>query len=77
LPPPIADLDEFCEPHEKAAAAHTLQVSVVGSLETIRKGMRQWLEVTGASEMIFTGQIFDHQARLKSFEIAAQAAQSL
>ena len=77
LPPPIADLDEFCEPHEKAAASHTLQVSVVGSLETIRKGMRQWLEVTGASEMIFTGQIFDHQARLKSFEIAAQAAQSL
>ena len=77
LPPPIADLDEFCEPHEKAAAAHTLQVSVVGSLETIRKGMRQWLEVTGASEMILTGQIFDHQARLKSFEIAAQAAQSL
>jgi luciferase family oxidoreductase group 1 len=77
LPPPIADLDEFCEPHEKAAASHTLQVSVVGSLETIRKGMHQWLEVTGASEMIFTGQIFDHQARLKSFEIAAQAAQSL
>ena len=77
LPPPIAHLDEFCEPHEKTAAAHTLQVSVVGSLETIRDGMRQWLEATGASEMIFTGQIFDHQARLKSFEIAAQAAQSL
>jgi alkanesulfonate monooxygenase SsuD/methylene tetrahydromethanopterin reductase-like flavin-dependent oxidoreductase (luciferase family) len=77
LPPPLADLDAFCEPHEKTTAAHTLQVSVVGSLETIREGMRQWLEATGASEMIFTGQIFDHQARLKSFEIAAQAAQSL
>lgn len=77
LPPPITNLDEFCEPHEKAAAAHTLQVSVVGSLETIKTGMRHWLEATGADEIIITGQIFDHRARLRSFEIAAQAAQSL
>jgi luciferase family oxidoreductase group 1 len=77
LPPPIANLDEFCEPHEQAAAAHTLQVSVVGSLETVKNGMRHWLEATGANEIIITGQIFDHQARLRSFEIAAQAAQSL
>lgn len=77
LPPPITSLDEFCEPYEKAAAAHTLQVSVVGSLETIKTGMRHWLEATGADEIIITGQIFDHQARLRSFEIAAQAAQSL
>jgi len=77
LPPPIEDLDEFCEPHERAAVAHTLQVSVVGSLETIKKGMRHWLDATGANEMIITGQIFDHQARLRSFEIAAQAAQAL
>jgi luciferase family oxidoreductase group 1 len=77
LPPPITNLDEFCEPHEKAAAAHTLQVSVVGSLETIKAGMHHWLEATGADEIIITGQIFDHQARLRSFEIAAQAAQTL
>jgi luciferase family oxidoreductase group 1 len=77
LPPPIDDLDTFCEPHEQAAAAHMLQCSVVGSLETVRAGMRRWLDATGANEILFTGQIFGHQARLKSFEIAAQAAQSL
>jgi hypothetical protein len=77
LPPPIEDINDFCEPHERAAADHTLQVSVVGSLETIQKGMRYWLDLTGADELIFTGQIHDHQARLKSFEIAAQAVQSL
>jgi alkanesulfonate monooxygenase SsuD/methylene tetrahydromethanopterin reductase-like flavin-dependent oxidoreductase (luciferase family) len=77
LPPPIADLDDFCEPHEKMMAAHILQVSAVGSLETVKKTMRHWLDLTGADELIVTGQIFDHQARLKSFEIAAQAAQSL
>ena len=77
LPPPIADLDDFCEPYEKATAAHALQVSAVGSLETVRKTMRHWLDLTGANELVVTGQIFDHQARLKSFEIAAQAAQGL
>lgn len=77
LPPPIADLDEFCEPHEQVAAAHKLQCSLVGSLETIRAGMRTWLDRTGANEILFTGQIFDHQARLKSFEIAAEAAKGL
>ena len=77
LPPPITDMNEFCEPHELAAADHTLQVSVVGSLETVKRGIRRWLDLTGANEIILTGQIFDHQARLRSFEIAAQAAQSL
>jgi luciferase family oxidoreductase group 1 len=77
LPPPITDLDDFCEPHEKMMAANTLQVSAVGSLETVKKTMLHWLDLTGANELIMTGQIFDHQARLKSFEIAAKAAQSL
>lgn len=77
LPPPIDNLDEFCEPHEKAQAEHALQCSVVGSLKTVQQGMRHWLDVTGANEILITGQIFDHQARLKSFEIAAQAAQGL
>ncbi len=77
LPPPIASLDEFCDPHEQAAVEQKLQCSIVGSLETVKKGMRHWLDKTGANEIICTGQIFDHQARLKSFEIAAQAAQSL
>jgi hypothetical protein len=77
LPPPMTDLNDFCTPQEQATAAHTLQVSAVGSLETVRKTMRHWLDLTGANELVMTGQIFDHQARLKSFEIAAQAAQGL
>ena len=77
LPPPLDDIDSFCEPHETVAVTHMLQCSLVGSLDTIREGIRTWLERTGANEILFTGQIFDHQARLRSFEIAAKAAQSL
>lgn len=77
LPPPINHLDEFCEPYEKTSAAHTLQCSAVGSRETVQKQMQHWLDLTGANEIMITGQIFDHRTRLRSFEIAAQAAQGL
>lgn len=77
LPPPIDSLDDFCEPYEKATAANALRCSAVGSLETVRKEMQHWLDLTGANEIIITGQIFDHQARLRSFEIAAEAAKGL
>jgi len=77
LPPPIENIDDFCEPHEKMTAAHALRCSAIGSLETVRKEMQYWLDQTGANEIIITGQIYDHQARLKSFEIAAEAAKGL
>ena len=77
LPPPIENLDDFCEPHEKTTAAQALRCSAVGSLETVRKEMQYWLDQTGANEIIITGQIHDHQARLRSFEIAAEAAKGL
>ena len=77
LPPPIDDLDDFCEPHEKVTAAHALQCSAVGSLKTVQQEMQRWLDLTGANEIILTGQIFDHKARLRSFEIAAEAAKGL
>ena len=77
LPPPIESLDDFCEPYEKVTAMHALQCSAIGSIETVKKEMQRWMDLTGANEVIVTGQIFDHQARLRSFEIAAEAAHSL
>jgi luciferase family oxidoreductase group 1 len=77
LPPPISSLDEFCDPYEQAGATHTLQCSAVGSLLTVTKGLQHWLDLTGANEIMITGQIHDHQARLRSFEIAAEAAKDV
>lgn len=77
LPPPIDDIDSFWSAHEKASVGQSLSCSVVGSPETIRKGLQQIVDKTGANELIFAGQIFDHQARLRSFEIAAQVANQI
>ncbi len=74
LPPPIEDIESFWTPHEKSSVAQSLACSVVGSPDTVRRGLQAIVNKTGADELIFSGQIFDHQARLRSFEIASEAA---
>lgn len=77
LPPPIDDIETFWTPYEKASVTEQLSCSVVGSPETVRRGLQALVEKTGADELIMAGQIFDHKARLRSFEIAAQAARDV
>ncbi|WP_028227230.1 LLM class flavin-dependent oxidoreductase [Paraburkholderia ferrariae] len=75
LPAPMTALDanEF----ELAGVAHSLGCSVVGSRETVRAGLASVIEQTGADELIVTAQIHDHAARLKSFEMTAEAREAL
>lgn len=73
LPPPIDDIESFWSPHEKASVMHSLSCSVVGGPETVQRGLQALIEKTGADELILAGQIYEHAARLRSFEIAAMA----
>ncbi|MGH9743772.1 MAG: LLM class flavin-dependent oxidoreductase [Candidatus Acidiferrum sp.] len=68
IPPPIHDIDSFWSPAEKASAARTLLCSVVGSRETVERQLLNFLEVTQPDEIITTAHIYDHSARLRSFE---------
>jgi hypothetical protein len=58
---------------EKAQASRMLSCSVVGSPETVREGVRRLVEETGADELIVAAAIHDHDARLRSYEILAEA----
>ena len=71
VPPPIADIDTFWNPMEKAMASEILLFSVVGSPETVERGLRKIIDLTQADELILAAHLYDHKARLKSFEIAA------
>ena len=77
LPPPIDDIDSFAAPHERAGADHSLIYSFVGARETVKAGIENFLTLTGADELMVTGHIYDHQARLRSFEIAADVLKGL
>jgi luciferase family oxidoreductase group 1 len=71
LPPPVAGFEEQLSPAERGMIAQALSSSAVGSPETVRRGVEAFIARTGADELIVTSQIFDHAARLKSFEITA------
>jgi luciferase family oxidoreductase group 1 len=72
LPPPVDSINEHCSPAERAAIDQRTRCSAVGSPETVRRRFQELLDQTHADEIIATGQIFDHAARLHSFEIAAE-----
>lgn len=77
LPPPIPDINQFWDEHERHFAQQMLACSVVGSAQTVSDGFASLLEQTQAQELMLAGQIFDHDARLRSFEIAAYAMKNL
>ena len=74
LPPPVAGFEGQLSPIERAMIAQALSSSAVGSPETVRRAVEAFVARTGADELIVTSQIFDHDARLKSFEITASLA---
>jgi alkanesulfonate monooxygenase SsuD/methylene tetrahydromethanopterin reductase-like flavin-dependent oxidoreductase (luciferase family) len=73
LPPPIDDIETYWSPEEKARAGHMLSYAVVGGPETVKAGLRRFIDLTKADEIMTASMIYDHGARLRSFEIVAEA----
>jgi luciferase family oxidoreductase group 1 len=77
IPPPIDDIDSYWSPQEKASASMTLLCSVVGSPETVERGLFKFIDITQPDELVTTAHIYDHSARLRSFEILSQVRKRL
>ena len=73
LPPPVADYEAGLDPVAKAMLGGALSQAVVGSPQTVREGVDAFVARTGADELMITAQIYDHAARVRSFEILAEA----
>jgi alkanesulfonate monooxygenase SsuD/methylene tetrahydromethanopterin reductase-like flavin-dependent oxidoreductase (luciferase family) len=72
LPPPVDDLETLASPQEIASVNHALREGITGSRLTVRRGIERFLERTGVDEIIATAHIFDHAARLRSYEFLAE-----
>jgi luciferase family oxidoreductase group 1 len=72
LPPPVDNLEAQLDAHQRAALDSALACSIVGSPETVTSELRAFADRTGADELMVTAQIFDHRARIRSFEILAE-----
>ena len=55
---------------------HTLSSAAIGSRDTVRKALDAFIARTGADELMITSQIFSHEKRLRSYEIAAEIARA-
>jgi luciferase family oxidoreductase group 1 len=77
LPPPLEGYDTHLAPPTKAMLADVLASSAIGSPDTVRRGLASFIDRTHPDELMLTSQIFDHAARLRSYEIAADVLKSL
>jgi luciferase family oxidoreductase group 1 len=77
LPPPLPNYDAQLPPAAKAMLADVLSCSAIGSPETVRSALSEFIKRTKPDELMITSQIFDHAARVHSFEIAAQVRDDL
>ena len=71
LQAPVDDMDALWSEWERSAVERTLRQAVIGGPDTVQRGLTQLIEQTDADELMITSHIFDHQARLRSYEIVA------
>ena len=76
LKPPADGFEESLAPFERAMLADMLSFSVVGTRDQVRAGLAGIVARTGADELMVASQIYDHAARLTSYALAADAAQT-
>ncbi|HYD51937.1 MAG TPA: LLM class flavin-dependent oxidoreductase [Gemmatimonadaceae bacterium] len=71
LPPPVDDLDAVLDPMSQLALGDVFARAVVGSPERVRRGLAAFAAETGADELMIATQVYDHHARVRSYEIVA------
>ncbi|WCK56640.1 LLM class flavin-dependent oxidoreductase [Aneurinibacillus sp. Ricciae_BoGa-3] len=69
LQPPVENIDDIWSEYEKRAVEQQLGSSIVGAPHTVEERLQKFLDDTQANEMMVISQIFDHEARLHSYEI--------
>lgn len=72
MPPPIESMDGFWNEAEEAAIQQMVYYSFIGSSETIKRELSKFAEETAVDEIMAVSHIYDHQTRLRSYEILSQ-----
>ena len=73
LPPPVADISGlFTDPRIEMMLSSVLSLAQVGSPETVKAGVEAFIAEHKPDELMVTGQIYEHAARLRSYEILSK-----
>lgn len=77
LMPPVTDMSKIWTEQEAAAIQNMMAVTFAGSKETVAARLEELIMLTGINELMITTNIYDHQARLKSFQITAEVMKEI
>jgi len=77
LPPPVKDYEQSLSPAEQQVIAQIARCSAVGSPDTVKRATAEFIEATGADELMLVCSIYDHDLRLRSLEIAAEVGMAV
>lgn len=76
LPPPIDDIEAILDDRGRAILDSVLSCAIVGSPGTLMHSLGTFIGRHSPDELIVTAQIFDHAARLRSFQILSQISRA-
>ncbi|MEC5269527.1 LLM class flavin-dependent oxidoreductase [Heyndrickxia coagulans] len=72
LQPAVDSMEGIWTPHEEAAAMRQLEYAFIGSKQTVKEKMEDFLAETKADELMFVSHIYNHEERLRSYELLAE-----
>ncbi|MFZ0368290.1 MAG: LLM class flavin-dependent oxidoreductase [Halobacillus sp.] len=72
LQPPVESIEEVASEREIMALRQQLGSSIIGSKESVREQLQSFIDKTQADELMVISQIYDHEARIRSYEIVAE-----
>ncbi len=72
MKPPITDIETYWSGHEKIQAQRMLACSFVGSPKSLRLQLKDFIAETGADELLVATAVYDHTARMTSYELLAK-----
>jgi luciferase family oxidoreductase group 1 len=76
LPPPVESMEPLWSEYEREVVHRQLKYAIVGDKKTVRDKLQHVIKETQADELIVAGQIYDHQARLRSYELLSEIFRS-
>ncbi|MCI1592786.1 MAG: LLM class flavin-dependent oxidoreductase [Heyndrickxia oleronia] len=77
LLPPVDNFSELCSDYEKALLQQRIGASIIGDRKIVKEKLQHFLNDTQANEIIINAQIYDHEARLRSYEIVSEVMKDI
>jgi luciferase family oxidoreductase group 1 len=72
LQPPVESMEGQWAEWEKSSVERTLRHAIVGGPDTVRRDLAAFIAQTDVDEIMVTAHIYDHAARLRSFELVSE-----